>query len=58
MPRQKPKPDCVAAVKRGLEKYERAVDESDRKPSTKHTYITHARRFVGWLEGEDVLRRR
>ena len=39
-------------IRREFERYCSLVSASDRKPSTKATYIQHADRFVRWLAGE------
>jgi hypothetical protein len=39
-------------LRREFERYCDLVNASDRKPTTKTTYIQHADRFVRWLAGE------
>jgi hypothetical protein len=39
-------------IRREFEHYCDLVNASDRKPTTKTTYIQHADRFVRWLAGE------
>lgn len=39
-------------IRREFDRYCRLVNDSDRKPTTKATYIQHADRFVRWLAGE------
>lgn len=39
-------------IRREFQRYCDLVNASDRKPSTKTTYIQHADRFVRWLAGE------
>jgi hypothetical protein len=39
-------------IRREFERYCKLVNASDRKPTTKTTYIQHADRFVRWLEGK------
>jgi hypothetical protein len=42
----------IEDLRREFERYCSLVNASDRKPSTKTTYIQHANRFVRWLAGE------
>ena len=39
-------------IRRDFERYCKRINDSDRKPTTKATYIQHADRFVRWLAGE------
>jgi hypothetical protein len=39
-------------IRREFERYCDLVNASDRKPTTKATYVQHADRFVRWLAGE------
>jgi hypothetical protein len=39
-------------IRREFQRYCDLVNASDRKPTTKATYIQHADRFVRWLAGE------
>jgi hypothetical protein len=39
-------------IRREFDRYCRLINASDRKPTTKATYIQHADRFVRWLVGE------
>jgi len=47
-------PDCwtLDDIRRLFADYCNRINASDRKPTTKMTYITHADRFVRWLAGE------
>lgn len=42
----------LSEVIEALARYQREVEESTLKPSTKRTYILHARNFVNWLKGD------
>ena len=42
--------DALRQVKDALRQYEAEVRASDLTDTTKHTYTTHARRFVSWLD--------
>ena len=42
--------DALRQVKDSLRQYEDAIEASNLTPTTKKTYITHARRFVSWLD--------
>ena len=42
----------VDFVKDALCEYEQQIEGTALKPSTKDTYIGHAREFVRWLEGK------
>jgi hypothetical protein len=39
-------------IRREFQRYCDLVNASDRKPTTKATYVQHADRFVRWLAGE------
>jgi hypothetical protein len=39
-------------IRRDFDRYCGLINNSDRKPTTKATYIQHADRFVRWLAGE------
>jgi hypothetical protein len=39
-------------IRREFDRYCGLINASDRKPTTKATYIQHADRFVRWLAGE------
>jgi hypothetical protein len=41
-------------VEEALREYERDVQASDLTPSTKRTYLSHAKDFVRWLKGDFV----
>ena len=43
---------ALQQVKDALEKYKRAVESTDMQPSTKQTYLLHARNFVRWLDDD------
>ena len=43
---------ALQEVKRALEKYEEAVDNSPLTVESKKTYKEHPKNFVRWLEGE------
>jgi hypothetical protein len=45
-------PEFIDYVRREFERYCELVNASDRRPTTKTTYIQHADRFVRWLAGE------
>ena len=40
------------AVRQALEIYEAEVNASGVQPRTRTTYLTHARNFVRWIEGD------
>ena len=42
--------DALRQVQDALRQYEAEVRASDLTDITKHTYTTHARRFVRWLD--------
>ena len=42
--------EVLGAINVALERYLEAVDASEMKDSSKHTYREHARRFVCWLD--------
>jgi hypothetical protein len=44
-------------LRRDFAVYSDLVNRSDRAPSTKSTYLTHADRFVRWLAGEVDIQR-
>lgn len=41
--------NALAEVRRALEQYERAIEKTRLKESTKQTYLVHAKDFVRWL---------
>jgi hypothetical protein len=45
-------PQVIEYIRREFERYCELVNASDRRPTTKTTYIQHADRFVRWLAGE------
>jgi len=50
MPRMTP--ECIREVEKAFREYEREVEDSKLRLSTKNTYLLHARQFVKWLKGE------
>jgi tryptophanase len=51
--RERPhEPWTIEDIRREFERYCDLINASDRKPTTKGTYIQHADRFVRWLAGE------
>lgn len=44
--------ESLRHVIEALKRYEREVEQSKLKPSTKRTYILHANNFVRWLKGD------
>jgi hypothetical protein len=44
--------EALHQVTEALKRYEREVEQSKLRPSTKRTYIVHANNFVRWLKGE------
>lgn len=42
----------IEDIRREFDRYCDLINASDRKPTTKATYIQHADRFVRWLAGE------
>ncbi len=45
-------PVFMKYVEQALTEYEKEVDASKLRPSTKHTYLIHAKHFVRWLRGD------
>jgi hypothetical protein len=45
----------VDYIRREFERYSDLVNASNRRPSTKTTYLQHADRFVRWLAGETEI---
>jgi hypothetical protein len=39
-------------IKREYKRYSELINNSDRAPTTKATYTTHAWRFIQWLAGD------
>ena len=56
MPRRAVPKECRARILSAFEEYAFEIDRSDRSPSTKKTYISHAYRFVRWIEEPEILR--
>lgn len=46
------RPESLREVVAALKRYEREVEQSRLKPSTKRNYVSHARIFVNWLKGD------
>lgn len=46
---------CVDEIMAALDDYASDIEKAPLKVSTKHAYITHAQRFVRWLNGEKVI---
>lgn len=44
-------PESLRDVVEAFRRYEREVQQSKLKPSTKKTYLLHAGNFVRWLKG-------
>lgn len=44
--------DALRQVQEALERYEKVVEDSCLKRSTRDTYIVHARNFVRWLDDD------
>jgi isochorismate synthase EntC len=42
----------IEDIRRAFQRYCDEIDASDRKATTKATYVQHADRFVRWLAGE------
>lgn len=42
----------IEDIRREFDRYSDLINASDRKPTTKATYVQHADRFVRWLAGE------
>ena len=57
MPRRTVPKECRARILSAFEEYALEVHRSDRSPSTKKTYISHAYRFVRWIEEPEILDR-
>ena len=55
MPRRTIPKECRARILSAFEEYAFEIDRSDRSPSTKKTYISHAYRFVRWIEEPEIL---
>ena len=51
-------PGSARAVEQAFEEYANLMEAAPLKKSTKYAYITHAQRFVRWLNGVDVIPRR
>ncbi len=43
---------CLKQVRDALEMYEEEVEATELMPSTKQTYLQHAKNFVRWLEDD------
>ena len=45
-------PEALKTVQEALERYVLEVESSNCRPSSKWTYILHARHFVRWLDDD------
>jgi hypothetical protein len=46
------RPDVLRDVEDALKRYTLEVEQSKMAPSTKRTYLLHARNFVRWLRDD------
>ena len=44
--------EALREIEAALEQYERQVLAADLRPTSKATYLLHARNFTRWLKGE------